>query len=119
MNPVAGIVLVVAATLVSCQSVPTPVAQMGAARAAVEQSQSMGAAQLAPAEFARARTHLESATAAFDRKDFTAARRLAEQAEVEAQVAAAKATNQRTSRSLTEVRESVRLLREELARRRD
>lgn len=102
--------------LSACQSVPTPVAQMGAARSAIEQAQAAGADRLAATEFNSARIQYDAATEAFDRKAFDDARRSAERAEAEAQLSAALAMRQRTLRGLAEVEQSNQVLRNEAAR---
>ncbi|MEO8386240.1 MAG: DUF4398 domain-containing protein [Betaproteobacteria bacterium] len=92
-----------------------PREQMAVARAAVDRSAGPAGAD-APMEVAEARSKLERATAAVARKDYDAARRLAEQAEADANLAEAKSHSVRASRALQEVREGIRQLREEMAR---
>lgn len=92
-----------------------PREQMAVARAAVDRSAGPAGAD-APVEVAEARSKLERATAAVARKDYDAARRLAEQAEADANLAEAKSHSVRADRALQEVREGIRQLREEMAR---
>ncbi len=92
-----------------------PREQMAVARAAVDRAAGPAGAD-APVEVADARNKLERATAAVARKDYDDARRLAEQAEVDANLAEAKSHSVRSSRALQEVREGIRQLREEIAR---
>jgi len=92
-----------------------PREQMAVARAAVDRSAGPAGAD-APVEVAEARSKLERATAAAARKDYDAARRLAEQAEVDANLAEAKSHSVRADRALKEVREGIRQLREEMSR---
>ena len=92
-----------------------PREQMAVARAAVDRAAGPAGAD-APIEVSEARSKLERATAAVARKDYDEARRLAEQAEVDANLAEAKSHSVRSSRALQEVREGIRQLREEIAR---
>ena len=92
-----------------------PREQMAVARAAVDRSTGPAGAD-APVEVAEARSKLERATAAVARKDYDAARRLAEQAEADANLAEAKSHSVRAGRALQEVRDGIRQLREEMAR---
>jgi hypothetical protein len=93
-----------------------PREQMAVARAAVDRASGPAAAE-APVEVSQAREKLERANAAVARKDYDEARRLAEKAEVDANFAEAKSHSLRSDRALVEVREGIRQLREELARR--
>lgn len=103
-------------TVAGCASTgDMPREQMAVARAAVDRAAGPAGAD-APVEVADARNKLERATAAVARKDYDDARRLAEQAEVDANLAEAKSHSVRSSRALQEVREGIRQLREEIAR---
>ena len=93
-----------------------PREQMAVARAAVDRAVGPAGAD-APVEVSRAREKLERANAAVARKDYDEARRLAEEAEVDANLAEAKTHSARSDRALGEVREGIRQLREEIARR--
>ena len=92
-----------------------PREQMAVARASVDRASGPAGAD-APVEVSQARDKLERANAAVARKDYDDARRLAEQAEVDANLAEAKSHSVRSDRALREVREGIRQLREELAR---
>lgn len=92
-----------------------PREQMAVARAAVDRAAGPAGAD-APVEVSQAREKLERATAAVARKDYDVARRLAEQAEVDANLAEAKSHSVRSDRALKEVREGIRQLREEMGR---
>lgn len=114
---IAVITALAALTLPGCASTgDMPREQMAVARAAVDHASGPSAAE-APVEVSQARNKLERANAAVTRKDYDEARRLAEQAEVDANLAQAKAHSVRSDRALIEVREGIRQLRDELARR--
>jgi len=118
-RPLAGFAVVAALsilTLAGCASVEPPREQMAVARAAVERASGPAAAE-APVEVSQAREKLDRANVAMAREDYDSARRLAEQAEADANLAEAKSHSVRADRALREVREGIRQLREELARR--
>lgn len=103
-------------TLAGCASTgDLPREEMAVARAAVERAAGPAGAD-APVEVSQAREKLDRANSAVVRKDFDVARRLAEQAEVDANLAEAKSHSTRADRALREVREGIRQLREEISR---
>ena len=106
----------VALLLAACSSIPPPREQMAVSKAAVERA-SGPAGSDAPVELSLARDKLERANLAMGREDFLEARQLAEQAEADATLAEAKARSIRAAGALQEVRESIRMLREEMSRR--
>jgi hypothetical protein len=117
-RPLAALAAAVIAmlTISGCASTgDMPREQMAVARAAVDRAAGPAGAD-APVEVAEARNKLERATAAVARKDYDTARRLAEQAEADANLAEAKSHSVRADRALREVREGIRQLREEMAR---
>ncbi len=103
-------------TLGGCASTgDMPREEMAVARAAVDRAAGPAGAD-APIEVSQAREKLERANAAVARKDYDVARRLAQQAEVDANLAEAKSHSARSDRALLEVREGIRQLRAEIAR---
>ena len=71
----------------------------------------------APAELNVALSKLAAAEAAMQRREYLEARRLAEQAEVDARYAAVVAENVRTQRAAAEVEQGVQALQREIERR--
>lgn len=82
------------AVLAACATEPLPTAELAAARAAV--AQAAPAAEYAPKELAAAQTKLGLAQSALARGDNLQARRLAQQAEVDARLAWALSENERS-----------------------
>ena len=119
IGPRTGFAIIVATAILTASGCAStgdlPREQMAVARAAVDRASGPAGAD-APIEVADARNKLERATAAVARKDYDEARRLAEQAEVDANLAEAKSHSLRSGRALQEVREGIRQLREEIAR---
>jgi hypothetical protein len=100
----------------ACGSIPPPRAELSAAEVAVQGAVEADAAQYAPTHLTLAQDKLTRARAAMDAREFVAARRLAEQAEVDAQLAEATARSALAQAHAAELRETIRLLREEIER---
>ena len=103
------------AVISACASTPPPTAQMAVARASVDRATGPAAAE-APIEMATAREKLNRANTAMAAKDYPLAKRLAEEAEADATLAEARSRSLRSARALTEVRDGIRMLREEIGR---
>ena len=84
--------LALLAVLAACATEPAPTAELAAARAAVDQA--APASEYAPRELAAAQTKLRAAQDALARGDNLQARRLAQEAEVDARLAWALAENE-------------------------
>ena len=80
-----------ALALAGCASAPPPLSELDDAAALIERAQSADAARHAPADLRFAEDKLARARAAVDDKDYDAAALLADQAEVDAEFALAKA----------------------------
>ena len=87
--------LALLALLAACASEPPPTAELAAVRAAVEHAAPL-VAQYAPNELAAAQAKLKRAEGALARGDHVRARRLAEEAEVDARLAWALSENERS-----------------------
>jgi hypothetical protein len=118
-TPVAtGLLCVVfAGAMAACASAPPPTRQIALAQAAVERASSMGTADLAPAELQLAKSKLASAKEAEAGKQFERSARLAEQAQIDAEVAEMHAQAVRASRAARETRDAASVLREEIDRK--
>jgi hypothetical protein len=110
----AMLVIAAAAALTACATPDAPKEQMAVANSAVDQA--TGNAAEAPAELSTARDKLARANAAMARKDYVAARQLADEAAADAALAQATARSARSSRALAEVRESIQQLQAQLNR---
>jgi len=106
-----------ALVLGGCATAPAPTEQMAVSRAAIDDAISAGSAEYAPDEFRIAQQRLNAANEAFARREYRLARQLAEEAEVDARLAATKARSVKAQRAVAEVRESIRALKSELTRR--
>jgi Domain of unknown function (DUF4398)/NADPH-dependent FMN reductase len=100
----------------ACASVPVPTDQMAVANAALANAVSAGGTELAPAQMRLSRDKLERANQAMAAKDYDQARTLAEQAEVDAQLAATNARYAKARQAASVLQEDSRVLREEINR---
>src|SRR4029078_7485009 len=73
--------------IVACASSPMPVDKLAVAKSSVERAEQAQAAQFAQVELSTARSKLAAAQAAADKHDADVAARLADQADVDAQLA--------------------------------
>ena len=113
--------LALAATLLAalggCASTPPPVEKMAVAEAAVQTASTANTREDAPGELQIAIAKLNSARQAMGREDYELAGQLAEQAEIDAQVAVLRAQSERTRRSAQESEDAARALRDEINRK--
>jgi hypothetical protein len=105
--------------LLACASTPPPTAQVAVSTAAVANAVSAGGPALAPAEMKTARDKLDRANAAMLAKNYDAALSLAQEAQVDAGVAQAKAQSVKAQKAADAVREDSRALSEELERKKE
>lgn len=102
-----------AATLAACASTPPPAPDIAAARAAVTRAQPEGA-RYAPEELLSAQAKLAQAERAMHDGDDDLARRLAEQARVDAALASAIADSEQAREALAEVKRGIETLKRQL-----
>ena len=101
--------------LSSCAGKPpsATVSQVSQAELAVQQASKSKAPEYASLELHTAREQFASAQEAMHKKDYTQARRLAERALVNAQLAETKAEAEQARRAAAELRQSIEALRRE------
>lgn len=107
--------LVVSCVITACASVPPPLAQRDAAEAQISLARELRAARYAPAELEAAESKLQLARAALDAKDYPLASAQIEQAQVAAELAAAKAREAQASQEVQRKTEDNERLRRQLA----
>jgi hypothetical protein len=108
-----GVVMV---GLAACASTPIPNEKIAVAKASVQRAEQSGAPELAPVELAAARDKLNRAEKAAADHDAQPATTLAEQANVDAQLAEATAAQQRSHKAAMEFDASMQALRQESIR---
>jgi hypothetical protein len=94
-----------------------PKEQMAVAEAAVQHANTTSTSDNAAGQLQIAVSKLDAARAAMTSKDYVRARQLAEQVEVDAQVAELHAQSVRAGKSAAESQDAERVLREELNRK--
>jgi hypothetical protein len=110
------LVLLLATGLGACASVPPPESQMGKADLALRKAEQADAAHFAPLEMRTARTKLEAARAAMRDDRNLEARRLAEQAKLDAILAEATAQTAQRQEATDTIRADIEALRAEAER---
>lgn len=112
-----GLLLAAAAlSLLACAGVPVPTEQMAVSRAAITQATGAGAPALAPIELGMARDKMARAEQAVASGDHQRALTLAQQAQIDAQLAAARAEAVKSRKAADELQAASRALREEMSR---
>jgi septal ring factor EnvC (AmiA/AmiB activator) len=104
--------------IVACASTPVPVGKLAVAKSSIERAEQAQAAQFAQVELNSARSKFAAAQAAADKNDSDVAARLADQAEVDAQLAEATARAKQQEQLVSEMEASLRDLRDETLRSR-
>ena len=97
-------------------SAPRPDSELASAETSIELAEESGAREYGPNALERARTKLALAQQAADRKENETALRLANEAQLDAELAASQADRYKAEEALAEINESIRSLREEIAR---
>ena len=114
-----GLVLLSALTLGlgGCATAPMPTEQIAVTTAAIANAEAAGGQAVAAAELDMARDKLRRANLAVAAREPDQARRLAQQAQVDALLAQAKAESSKSQKAADEVQAASRALREEMARK--
>ena len=110
-----GIAIAAAALGLACESTPPPRDALAEAEEAVSRARANDADRFAPLALRKAEDKLEQARAAArDDDQYGTARRLAEQAQVDAQLALAESDRAKTQQDVDELAQTVRALEEEI-----
>nr|MBS0021976.1 DUF4398 domain-containing protein [Gammaproteobacteria bacterium] len=112
-----SVIGIAAVVITGCTSIPAPTEQIASSRMAVSSAASAGGNEFASAEMRAARDKLDRAIDAMTSEDYESARLLAEQAEVDAQLAASKARSAKAQKAAAAVQEDSRVLRKEIDRK--
>lgn len=111
-----GAGLVASILMAGCASTPAPVEQMAISRAAVSNANNTENNELAPLQLKSAKEKMEAAERAIVAKDYVHARQLAEEAQVDAQLAAAMARSAKAKKAADALQEDSSVLRQEIDR---
>lgn len=112
-----GVSAAVAIVIASCAGIPAPTEQMAVSKAAVSNATSAGGNEFAPQPLKSAMEKMDAAERAMAEKDYLRARQLAEQAQVDAQLAVAMARSAKAQKAARELQEDNRVLQQEIERK--
>lgn len=112
-----GIAVCAAIFIAGCASDPGPIEQMATSRAAVSNASTAGGNEFAPLQTRSATDKMNGAERAMLNKDYVLARQLAEQAQVDAQVAVAMTRSSKAQKAADAVQDDSRVLRQEIDRK--
>lgn len=113
----AGLVTLLMIVLAGCAvRVPAPEKQVTLATQSIVQAENSGAAEFAPVELKSARDKLNQAKLAMGKQENIVAKRLADEAMVDANLAEAKARSAKSQKVVEELKESIRILQQEMNR---
>lgn len=112
-----GVTIGVAIFVAGCASIPAPIEQMAISKAAVSNASSAGGNEFAPLLLKSAMEKMDGAERAMAEKDYARARQLAEEAQVDAQLAGATARSAKARKAADALQEDSRVLREEIDRK--
>jgi hypothetical protein len=113
--PGIGIIMLVAMFMGGCAGTP-PTEQMAIAKDAVNTAVSVGGNEFAPVQLRSAMDKMDAAEKAMAEEEYEQARQLAEQAQVDAQLAATAARAAKAQKAAHELEESNRTLQQEVER---
>jgi len=105
-----------AVALAGCATTPAPTEQVAVAKAAVADAVSAGGPEYAPGVFKSAQDKLDRGNAAMAAHEYNDARRYAEEAEVDAKLAAVTARSTKAQRAVAELELGIGALKDEIAR---
>lgn len=103
--------------IAGCASIPPPTEQIAVSKAALSNASSAGGQQFAPVPLSLAIEKMDAAAKAMAVEDYVLARRLAERAQVDAQLATVTSRSAKAQNAARELQESNRVLRQEIDRK--
>lgn len=112
-----GAIGLAAVVMAGCASVPRPTEEIAVANSAITNAARAGGAEHAPVEMTAAREKMDRANRAMAKEAYEDARRLAEEAQVDARLAEKKAESAKARKAAIAMGDDIRVLREEINRR--
>ena len=106
-----------AVVVAGCASIPPPTEQMAVSKSAIANAVSAGGSEYASVEMGAAQDKMDRANRAMDKEDYENARRLAEEAQVDARLAEKKAQSAKAQKAASVTQDDIRVLREEMNRK--
>lgn len=111
-----NVIVISAIFMVGCESIPAPTEQITTSRTAVNNALSAGGNEFAPLQLKSAMEKMEAAERAMGEKNYVLARQLAEEAQIDAQLAGAMARSAKAQKAADALQEASRTLRQEIDR---
>jgi hypothetical protein len=111
-----GLIIGMVISFISCAGTRPPTEHIARSQSTINQAEQVGAENYAPLEIREARKKLDRANELIKEKEYQKAKRLAEQAEVDAELAEAKTLSEKAQKAVRELRESIRIIKEEISR---
>lgn len=105
------------ALIAGCATTPPPTEQMAVSKAAISNATSAGGNEFAPVQLKSAMDKMATAERAMSDKDYVLASQMAEQAQVDAQLAGATARSVKAKKAADAIQEDSRILRQEINRK--
>lgn len=112
-----GVTVAAASLMTGCVTTPAPLEQMAVSRAAVSNANNTENNELAPLQLKSAKEKMQAAERAMTEKDYVLARQMAEQAQVDAQLAGAMARSAKAKKAADALQEDSSALRQEIDRK--
>lgn len=106
----------IAIAMTGCASIPPPTEQLAVSKAALTRASSAGSNEHAPVELRSATEKMSAAELAMAKEDYLRAQYLAEQAQVDANLAETRSSLAKAQLAVGSAEESNRILREEIGR---
>ena len=103
--------------MTGCASIPAPTEQIAVSKEAVESANSAGGNEFAPLQLKSVMDKMDAAERAMTVENYALAKRLAEQAQVDAQLASATARSAKAQKAASALLEDNHVLRQELNRK--
>ncbi len=98
----------------ACASTNPPTEKLTQVEASIQQAEQVGAEDYAPLEIREARKKLDKARELVKKEKYGKANRTADRAMVDAELAQMKSLSEKAQKAVTELRESIRVLKEEI-----
>lgn len=112
-----GAIAVISLFIAGCASVPPPTSQIAVSKAAITNANITGGNEFAPLPLNSAMDKMDAAEQAMARQDYLSARNLAEEAQVDAQLAAVTARSAKAQKAVIQLQDDNRVLRQEIDRK--
>jgi Domain of unknown function (DUF4398) len=103
--------------MTGCASIPAPTEQIAVSKVAVESANSAGGNEFAPLQLKSVMDKMDAAERAMTVENYALAKQLAEQAQVDAQLASATARSAKAQKAASALLEDNHVLRQELNRK--